>query len=511
MGWFVALGVALVLYGLTIAPDLVWHDAGDYQWQAARMNLSRPGDTVRVHPFFVILSHVLGKVGLWNYAEAANVTSVIGTALLAANIWLIAYLIIRRLGAATIGFLSCLLAHTIWQQGVQAQTYGWSNAFMSAMIVVAICYIYTHRVRWLLLMFFLGGVGLSAHVMSQLVLVVLGIWVLFQVFRRRTPAWILPAGIVLWVVGGALFWYVVYLEFQRTGSVNQALVSAFVGKWSRSVFNVSGVPKMLLRSFMMLVLNFPTPIALLGIWGIWRSRRLLRGTPLAGLLGAMLALYTLFACRYQVPNQNFFFTPAYALVAVYIALGVHATGWCERKWALLVLVALTVSVAPTYWAMTHVARAWKVDLRGRGKHERVIPYRDFYTYYLLPWQHVQTGPRRFAEEAIGSLPPDAVLIADSTTVPPLGYVRYIEGQRPDVLVMGTGFDQQSPSVRNYWSSTHNLLPGLRAEGRRVFVVSGNPSYMPKWVSRYARVEPFGIIFEVKPRKPKGSQAGQSRR
>ena len=49
-GWLgVFVGFA-VLYIFTLAPDLVWQDQGDYQYQVAKCNLSRPGDVVRVDP-----------------------------------------------------------------------------------------------------------------------------------------------------------------------------------------------------------------------------------------------------------------------------------------------------------------------------------------------------------------------------------------------------------------------------------------------------------------------------
>ncbi len=491
-GWFVALGVAGVLYAFTMAPDLVWQDAGDYQWQAAKLNLVRPGDTIRVHPFFLVLAHGLGRLGVWNYAKAASVASIAGTAILAANIWLLSFLLTRRLVPSIIAFLACLLAHTIWQQGVQPQTYGWSNAFSIAVLIAAVGYIRTGRLRWLMLMFFLGGMGLSVHMMSQLALGVLGVWVLLRVIRRRTPAWTLAAGAALWIIGGLLFWYVVFLEYQRTGNAGATLVSAFVGKWGSAVFNISGLPGMFVRSMAMFVLNFPTPIALFGVYGIYRGirgRQLSCGSPISGLLGAILGIYVLFAMRYRVPNQNFFFTPAYAFFSVYIALGISAARWTRRTWARITIIILAVAVVPGYWAICRLVQTWKIDLRGDGK-TRSVPYRDFNSYYLLPWQCGQTGPRRFAEETLDSLPLRAVLIADSTTLPPLRYVRYFEGRRPDVLLV------VPEEHREYWTARQDLLGKLQEEGRRVFVVSDHPAYIPRWVRLYGRLERFGLVYEV---------------
>ena len=502
IGWVAAFALAISLYALTMAPDLVWHDAGYYQWEAARLNLVRPGEAVRVHPFFVLLAHGLGQAGIWNYAKGASVASALGTAVAVANVWLIVWLLTRRRGPAWIAALACMLAHTIWQQGVQPQTYGWSNAAISGMLLAAVAYALADRIGYLLIAFFVAGIGISIHLMTQIGVVVLGVWVVARVLRGRTPAWLIPAAAGLWLVGGALFWYVVYLEYDRTRDVAATLESAFLGGWGAAVFNAAGLGTMLLRSAMMAVLNFPTPLALLGLYGMWRSRRLLTGTPLAAVLCGMMALYVLFAMRYRVPNQNFFFTPAYLLLAIYIGLGVHATGWLGKRAWTVALVALTLAVIPAYWAFAGITRAVKFNPRASGAvHE--IPYRDFYAYYFMPWQCGQTGPRRFAGEVLASLPGGAILLPDTTTAPPLKCLRDVEGLRPDVLIVDPYDAQFNPSLSGYWQAKEAPADLMR-DGRRAFVTSDIDGYLPKWVAAGPwRVKPYGCIWELKPAAKEG--------
>ena len=57
----------------------------------AKCNLSRPGDVVRVHPLFIVTAHGLGRLGPWNYAYAANLTSALFTAVTVANIFLLVF------------------------------------------------------------------------------------------------------------------------------------------------------------------------------------------------------------------------------------------------------------------------------------------------------------------------------------------------------------------------------------------------------------------------------------
>jgi hypothetical protein len=498
VGWLLVFVAAMTLYAATMAPGIVWHDAGDYQVRVARLTLRQPGDAVRVHPFYIVLGHGLGRLGIWDFAKAASVASALGTALAVANVWLLVRLLVRNAGAAAVGALACMLAHTIWQQGVQPQTYGWSLAATSAVLVLTVVHLRTGRPSWLLLAFLAGGVGLSIHLMSQLVLVVLGAWVLWEVLRRRLPVWTAPAGLAAWVLGGVLFWLAAYLEYAATQDVVATLKSALVGRWAGAVFNVQGLGSLAWRSALMFVMNFPTPVVLLACYGLWRSRRLWPRTPTAMLLLATLVLYVLFAVRYRVPNQNFFFTPVYLLTAVYVGVGVGAARWARRRPAIIALLALLVAVVPTYVLMMRVARAREFPLRaGRPMHE--VPYRDAYRYYLLPWQHTQTGPRRFVDEVFAQLPERAALFADSTTAPPLVYVQEVEGRRPDLLLATVGTLPaylSAGEAAHYWGADRSLLDDLAAEGRRVFVVSDQPGYMPKWMEEHTRREPFGAVYEV---------------
>jgi len=499
-GWTLSLAAALALYGATLAPDVVWHDAGDYQVQVARLSLRRPGDTVRVHPFFIVLGHGLGRLGVWSYARAASVTSAVGTALAVANVWLLVWLLVRCVGPASLAAGLCMVSHTLWQQGVQPQTYGWTVATVAGMLVLAVAAVRSDRPGWLVAMFFVGGLGISIHMMSQLAVAVLGVWTALAAARRTVPTWVLGAGAAAYLVGGGLYWYVMGLEYAATGDLWATVRAALVGRWTRAVFNVRGLGGLTIRSALMLVLNFPTPLLALAPVGLWQSRRLWPKTPLAVLLAVCLVLYTLFALRYRVPNQNFFFTPAYMLVAVYVGLGAAAMGWARRPAGVAVLAALTVAVVPTYWVMAEAARAINFPLRGdRPMH--VVPYRDPYRYYLLPWQHTQTGPRRFAEEVSASLPERAVLFADTTTAPPLVYVQEVEGRRPDLFLATRGTLPRyldAEEARRLWWSRQPLLSRFAAEGRRVFVASNQPAYMPLWMRDGCRLVPLGPVFEVRP-------------
>ena len=68
---------------------------------------------------------------------------------------------------------------------------------------------------------------------------------------------------------------------------------------------------------------------------------------------------------------------------------------------------------------------------------REIPHRNDYTFFLEPWKCNDKSPQLFAENAMASVEPDAVIIADGTTVYPLWYEQEVKGVRKDVDVLSS--------------------------------------------------------------------------
>ena len=99
-----------------------------------------------------------------------------------------------------------------------------------------------------------------------------------------------------------------------------------------------------------------------------------------------------------------------------------------------------------------------------------------------------------ADELMLRLPQNAVLYADTTVLPPLQYVMYIEGKRPDITLM---------------DSIHSKPP-MPLKGR-VFTVCDAPRYRPPWAEPRQLV-PFAIseseyIYEITALSAKQPAAG----
>ncbi len=507
VAWAAAFIAALGLYVATLAPGLVWQDSGDYQYTAARLSWPpsvespwcRPGEAVRVHPWFIVLAHLAGRAGPWSWAYGANLASALGTALAVANVLLLVRLLTWRLIPAVVAALVFALGHAVWRHAVIAETYGWAAALLSAECLCAWAWRRDGRPRWLLLLFGLNGLALSNHLMAGFSLLVFGGWAAVAVVRRRLAWWTLPAGAACWLAGGTLYWIVLGLEYVRTGSLAATLVSATVGGYGAQAANLAHLPHLLGRSVLYVGLNYPTPLVLAGLVGAWTVLR--RGEAVGRVLVILAVVYGLWAARYNVPDQYAFFVPFYVPASVLIGVGTarvlhRRAGWL--RWAAVGLALVPVAV---YAVLPAAARR-----AGLVTSPHDVPYRDEYRYFLQPWRCGEDGPRRLAEAVLARLPERAVLLADSTVAPPLVYVQVVEGRRPDVLLAAAGtrppYLSASEAVR-YWRSEASLLPALAAEGRRVFVVSDQRRYMPRWVRDHPRRAAFGPIYEVRPKVTSG--------
>lgn len=481
-GWVIVFACAFTLYFMTLAPDLTWQDQGDYQYQAAKCNLNRPGDVVRVHPMFIVTSHLVGRMGIMSYARAASVVSAVFTAVSVANVYLLVYLLCGQIWPAILSASTFAMAHTVWFLGVQAQTYSMANAALSGGLLLMIAYMKNRKFWLLFLMGLIFGLGISAHIMSQVGFGIIMVRLFWECLKKRISIRSFLTIILSWVAGAFLLWVVMAIEYRRSGDLAGTISSAIVGEWSSAVFNIGRLGALLKNSALFFVLNFPTPLVLLSVFGIGFSFTRLQNRTAAWLFIVCTVAYALFAVRYDIPNQNHFFIPMYMFVSIYIGLGfAFLTKKNSAAW-MMITGMLLIALPPTYLGLAAYARANKIALGTR----RHIPYRDVYEYYLLPWQHRQTGPRRLVKDMFERLPESSIVYVDTTTMAAILYAHEIEGQRPDIEVYR--FSYKNPEIQH-------------SSDGKVFTLSNVKHYYPKWVKSVEWLEPFAIsdsenIYEI---------------
>ncbi len=430
VGWLLSVVLAMLLYWVTLAPDLVWQDQGDYQYQVAKLVLNIPGDVVRVHPLFIIVAHYLGRLTPLNYAYSANLVSAIFSAITVGNIFLIVFLLIRRIWPGILSASVLAFSHSFWFLGVQAQTYSMANAALSGGVIFLIKYQQNAKQSNLLWMGFIFGLGISAHIISQIGFTVIMVWLLVLCVQRKLAIKTYGLIILAWIIGAFLLWVVMAIEYNRTGDFAGTIMSAIFGQWSSAVFNFGTLWPLIRNSIMFFVLNFPTPLVILAVCGIclsfWKLEK-----EVSLIFIASTILYCLFAVRYDVPNQNNFFLPMYMFISIYVGLGFGFVFSKDKRLPVMITTVLLLLIPLSYIVFAKTAKAMEFNLGASYK----IPYRNTYEYYLLPWQHKQTGPRRLLNDIFGVLPENAVLLVDSTPYSVFQYGQEVEGLRRDITVV----------------------------------------------------------------------------
>jgi hypothetical protein len=291
---------------------------------------------------------------------------------------------------------------------------------------------------------------------------------------------------VAWMIGAALFEYLFIRHLLETRSISATLSSAAFGdSWRSNVLNMSLSWEIVQKNFMWFVLNYPTPNILLSIAGLSYLGRVSQKPWFGRVLLALLFLFLAFAFRYNIVDQYAFFIPFYCMVAILIGVGLCllVTHMNHRGVIVMSLLFCFLTI-PAYVAAPKVAAHL-----GIGGH-RTIPYRDNHRYFLRPWRTGYDGAERFANEALDPAPPDAVILADTTTAPPLLYVQQAKGKREDVkIVSDIGSSPGAPAC-----TEADLAPSL-AQGA-VYVVSAQEGYCPAFILEEYAFEQDGVLYRV---------------
>lgn len=472
--WFAGFAVAALLYLATMAPGITWQDPGEFQVRLAQHDWrNHPYGLARVHLVTLGLGEALRLALGLSPAVAATTASALCGAVTVANLlvllrWLLGSPLAAGLAAALLAF-----AHPFWRFSCLAEAFTPTTALMTAEWLCLVAAVRTADPRWAVLLALCNGLGWANHNFALLSALCYGLAAI--VFARRWwkgPATLLVCAAVLaaWVVGASPLLAMAAAEYATGGAtLSEILRSLFVGQYASAVFNLRFGASDLLRVVAFLGLAFPTPIVLLAVVGVrFLHRRLPR--PLFLVFVLLLIVHFLFAARYRVPDQYAFFIPVVVILALFTGAGLDV--FLRRPSpARTALACAAIAWMPVFYALLPpLARRLPAAIVPLPK--RPVPYRDPYAWFLRPWKTGYRGAERFGREALATLPPDALLIADSTTERPIIYLQTVEGLRRDVQVNRGG--------RQPWlvptPLTAENLRDLAAQGR--LYSTAPPDYWP---------------------------------
>ena len=450
--------LAFALYVATNHPFVRSGDPGQFQVMAATGGIAHSG-----YAPIVLLLQLFGHLPVSSMAFRANLLSCLAGAMAVA---MAAWLGARLSGswiAGTVAALAFATGRTTWKESTEASVHAPAIALNAGLFLLAMAFERRPAGRTALAAGVLGGLSLLSHLS---VLALAPVW-LVVVARASFTSRLHPRHVALAVAGLALgLLPLLYtftqdrpgrsmnyiediLELEPAELVTRTPVP--VTHWQRFAWLMSGVQyrdyphppytahfvharRAAVLTSEVLFNQFPlwgAPLALYGLWVVWR-RRIQRGwMPVALLLGS-------FATAVALVDGwilSFFFLPGMWAMTVLMAVGLAALAE-SRRWAAALAAALLLS-AP--WV--RLALAQPPPAIARWTLTRVV-----WGMWPEGWSPLREEREwdQFGRGVMRELPTGAVVLANWGEGNVLRYFVYAEPLRPDVeVVHTTGFPRRT--------------------------------------------------------------------
>lgn len=496
--WIIAGAAALLLYRSTMAPGLLWGDSGEAQLHLLLGGWYVQGEIVRSHVLYYAVCRVVVFLGITPPVAANFVAALAGAVTIANAAWLATSLCRTRI-AVTAAVIALMCSHTLWQLSTGAEVVTLTTALMTAELIALVKLIESRRIRWVFLIALFNGLGVSNHNFALLmwpVYLVLALrwWSNWRGDRGRCIA-LAASG---FLIGAAPVLAMCIDHLATHGDPAASFESFLVGRYGSNVGNAGRLPQLLLRSGLAFALNFPSPLLLVGAVGAIAIRSV-QSVPVRWALWLGGAIHLLFAARYDVPDQHTFLVPTFVFFSLMIAVGLDRWPAIHAKGLVRVAVILCALTAPlVYAAAPPLLRRYAPSISFFP--QRDVAYRDPFDWFIQPWRAGYDGPERFAREALAIVPPDAMLIVDSTLYSPVNYLQAAESLRRDVRL-------DCVLARQDWLPPLDTdVEQYRADllaGGRLCAGSDVKRYQPHWLRAWiddgrVRFEQLGPIYKIVP-------------
>ncbi len=427
VGWLLMFLASAALYAATASRGAQWQDSGEFILRIMTGDLHGRLGLALSHP----LHHWLGRgaiiPGLLEPAFAITLISSLSAALAVANVFGCVRTLTGSASAAFFAAISLALANTFWKLATIAEVYTLSTALFAAECWCLAVYARRGSPWGIWGMCLMNGLGLANHLQALLTLPVLALVILHGLFSKRLKTGGLLIGVWLWLLASLPYTLLVFGPvIQERADLTERLHSALFGAgYAKDVLNTGTNKRMILTDVGLPWLNFPNLLIPAAVYGLFRCRR--AGVPTLAwfALGIGLVIHAGFALRYDVPDQHTFFLPMYTLLAIFGGIGTAAvqrwmSGW--RREMVCAFAILLLAATPLF-NVAVVVTARRMQLLSRFGFEHRKPYRDDYTYLLIPWSVVDRSAERMSREAVNLAGPGGLIfVEDSMASPAIEYM-----------------------------------------------------------------------------------------
>ena len=467
--------LALVIYTLTLAPDVLYSDSAEFQTLAYTWGTSHPTG----YPVYLLLARLVGIIPVGIPAWRISFVSALCAGITLGMVYLITRHFARR-GGALVSSLILMMGYTFWSQSIIAEVYTPASALITAAFLLLMHWSDYQRRGLVLAGGLLLGLGIGVHLSLLLIIPAAVLFVLMNNWWHNP---ILVAGIS---IGAAVFFLLfVWMDARPTPTsfYNTTFYPSrdawglteadFESPVQRFWMSVSGYQwrEAMLRPDLdygqevdrflneYLPRELTSPALVLGLIGLPLAAFVRPRKALLLALGVFTVLAA--ALSYSPGDKYIFFLPVYVLFVPFIGVGVDRLAAFIGRWipsamarrvleSVVIAVLLAISIGPffnTRWQAVQTGRSMFVTDR-------------------FPYPVEDLGmPREEAECAAASASePDAYLIMGWRVLYSTYYIAHVEQGR-------TGLDLRE--ARPY--GTDRITPSLIAE-MDAALAAGRPVY-----------------------------------
>ncbi len=235
IGWAVCFA-ACTVYLMTMEAGGSFWDCGEFISCATKVQIPHPPGA----PLFVLLGRLFVYVLPTNPARAVNTLSALASGFTILFLfWTITHFARKCITdvptimlAGVVGALAFAFSDSFWFSAVESEVYGLSSFFTALTIWAALKWEDSNDDRWIVLVFFLIGLGAGVHELSILTIPTV---VMIYYFRRWKATWM--GGILAFLAACVVTGFVQIVVLQKTIFWGSDLDVFFVDHWGLPLFS----------------------------------------------------------------------------------------------------------------------------------------------------------------------------------------------------------------------------------------------------------------------------------
>ena len=418
--------LALLAYLRTMRPTFGWGDSSELITAAYHLGVGHsPG-----YPTWMLIFHPFSRLPIGDVAFRVNFANALFGAVAVGLLYLVYRAITGNRIAAAVGALSFAFAATFWDITTETDVFTLHVCLAATILLIALRW---RRARargdaWLYLLSWVIGVSLGNHAL----IVLMAPPLIYLVWSTR--GWrFFTAKRVLICTGFLALGLAVYVYLPIRGaadppphvnnphSLTEVWAQLTAPGARESMFD-RGLGVVLGRSWYYLtrlIEEFGWGGVIFGLFGLgalWRRDR-----PLAVFLAAVALLAVAYASNFSIFDIYTYYLPLHIVWGGFLAMGAASALALGEK-----------AIERAQRGRGALTRGWRVALIAALL--LALPFSLFSAHLPEVDGRDEYGSERFARAVFGQVEQGAMILADWWTIAPLGYLKYVEGERMDVTL-----------------------------------------------------------------------------